>query len=265
MTPTPRRVARYLILLGAVSTAERRGSVGIEIQSWAWRQKLNPATKLVFVKLAESANDETGQCWPSLRHIASRCDMAIRTVRFHIHKLKELGLISVEERYRDDGTQTSNNYKILTPTVQDVAMYPAMDDRGTRQPIADHEPELEPDPSYEIHKRVIHISPSNGLARNGNGFERNGNGFETFWEQYPRKKKKGDARKAWIKIHPDPDLIIRIMKAVEDQKQWEEWLKDNGKYIPYPATWLNSESWNDETKPNETIKIREALDFLYGK
>ncbi len=129
--------------------------MGIEIQAWAWRQPLAPATKLVFVKLAESANDETGECWPSLRHLADRCNMAVRTVRFHIAKLRDSGLLHVEARHRDDGTQASNGYKILsprwqesgniqTPTLQDVAMYPEATGRGTRSVVAALEPELEP-------------------------------------------------------------------------------------------------------------------------
>ncbi len=109
--------------------------MGIDIQSWAWRQALNPATKLVFVKLAESANDETGECWPSLKHIANRCGMAYNTVRFHIRKLREAGLILVIPQEREDKTRTSNLYKILAPTCQDLNGYPSMDGGGTRQPI----------------------------------------------------------------------------------------------------------------------------------
>jgi len=29
-------------------------------------------------------------------------------------------------------------------------------------------------------------------------------------------------------------------------KKSPEWTKDNGKYIPYPATWLNAKGWEDE-------------------
>ena len=42
-----------------------------------------------------------------------------------------------------------------------------------------------------------------------------------------------------------PNLQI-ILKAVEAQKQTKSWLKDGGKYIPYPSTWLYNERWNDE-------------------
>ena len=37
-------------------------------------------------------------------------------------------------------------------------------------------------------------------------------------------------------------------------KQTEQWKKDNGKFIPYPATWLNQERWTDEIKMMQDIK-----------
>jgi len=37
-----------------------------------------------------------------------------------------------------------------------------------------------------------------------------------------------------------------MMTALETQKASEKWLKDNGQYIPNPATWLNQRRWEDE-------------------
>ena len=35
-------------------------------------------------------------------------------------------------------------------------------------------------------------------------------------------------------------------KALEVQKQSQQWRKDGGQYIPMPATWLNGRRWEDE-------------------
>jgi len=70
--------------------------------------------------------------------------------------------------------------------------------------------------------------------------------FAQFWEVYPRKVKKADAVKAWTKIAPDPPLFARIIAAVTAQKSWDEWTRDDGRYIPHPATWLNAQQWDDE-------------------
>lgn len=36
------------------------------------------------------------------------------------------------------------------------------------------------------------------------------------------------------------------MAALEAAKKCDQWRKDNGQFIPYPATWLNQERWEDE-------------------
>lgn len=69
--------------------------------------------------------------------------------------------------------------------------------------------------------------------------------FDEFWRVYPRKADKGNARKAWAqteKIRPDLQTLI---DAVIAQSQTDQWYKDGGQYIPYPASWLRGERWDD--------------------
>ncbi len=70
--------------------------------------------------------------------------------------------------------------------------------------------------------------------------------FETFWKTYPKKKSKGHAQKAFAKINPDEQLLATMLATIERARNSEEWTKENGKYIPYPAKWLNAEGWEDE-------------------
>ena len=70
--------------------------------------------------------------------------------------------------------------------------------------------------------------------------------FENFWKVYPKKKSKGNAEKAWAKLKPSHDMIEKIIRAVETAKKTKDWKKDNGQYIPYPASWLNAKGWEDE-------------------
>lgn len=67
--------------------------------------------------------------------------------------------------------------------------------------------------------------------------------FIKFWEMYPRKVAKDDAWKAWQKNKP---VLSDILKALEWQTRSENWTDNNGKYIPYPATYLNKGQWKDE-------------------
>lgn len=70
--------------------------------------------------------------------------------------------------------------------------------------------------------------------------------FDTFWEAYPKKIGKGAAKKAWAKIKPSETLLQEMLKAIETARRTEQWQRDNGQYIPNPATWLNQERWDDE-------------------
>lgn len=72
------------------------------------------------------------------------------------------------------------------------------------------------------------------------------NGFDRFWSAYPKKKAKGDAEKAWKQIKPDSDLLAVILAAIDRAKGSDDWTKDSGKYIPFPATWLRAKRWEDE-------------------
>ena len=68
-------------------------------------------------------------------------------------------------------------------------------------------------------------------------------GFGSFWKIYPRKVGKGAAEKAWEKQNPNLDVVVA---SIEAQITSEQWQKDNGQYIPNPATWLNQKRWEDE-------------------
>jgi hypothetical protein len=67
--------------------------------------------------------------------------------------------------------------------------------------------------------------------------------FETFWDAYPRKMSKKDARIAFARINPDHELFTRMLDAIATQRVSRQWREG---FIPYPATWLNGERWTDE-------------------
>lgn len=71
--------------------------------------------------------------------------------------------------------------------------------------------------------------------------------FSDFWGMYPRRVAKKDARKAWDKI--TPKLHNQILTALFE---WSRIWKDRGEieFIPYPASWLNGERWEDEYPPH---------------
>lgn len=70
-------------------------------------------------------------------------------------------------------------------------------------------------------------------------------GFAEFWQAYPKKVGKQAALKSFARAIKNVDLQT-LLAAVERQKRSPQWSKDNGQYIPNPATWLNQGRWDDE-------------------
>lgn len=68
--------------------------------------------------------------------------------------------------------------------------------------------------------------------------------FDTFWQEYPKKVAKKEARRVFARIHPDLELTQTMIRAVQAQSESRQW--QDPKFIPNPSTWLNQERWNDE-------------------
>lgn len=82
-------------------------------------------------------------------------------------------------------------------------------------------------------------------------------GFRAFYEVYPVKKAPHDAWKAWVQMESFRPNDDQICAAVNRQLQGQEWKRDNGKWIPYPASWLRAGRWADEVvidKPSQQKK-----------
>ncbi len=67
--------------------------------------------------------------------------------------------------------------------------------------------------------------------------------FEKFWSAYPKKVGKQAAKKAFDRVKVPVETLLT---AIERQKCSAQWSRDNGQYIPNPATWLNQGRWEDE-------------------
>lgn len=90
-------------------------------------------------------------------------------------------------------------------------------------------------------------SKSNTKSKNNIPSKDPESGFNVFWAAYPKKKDKEAARKAWFKLRPDEQLQGVILQAITVQANTADWRKESGRFIPYPATWLNNKRWEDDT------------------
>lgn len=115
---------------------------------------------------------------------------------------------------------------------------------------------VEPANNQQINQQITNNEPTDNqqVTTNKNAKniknEKNTSGysleFEAAWKVYPKKTNKGAALKAWnaaIKRGLPVDLMPQ---HIESRMYEPDWRKDDGKYIPHMATWLNADGWLDE-------------------
>lgn len=101
-----------------------------------------------------------------------------------------------------------------------------------------------PDTDTDTDKRKQPSSKDDGYSQE----------FLEFWKLYPRKTGKGGAYKAWKKIKKPKTTLTKIQIALIWQKKSDQWIRDNGQYIPHPSTYLNQCRWEDEQQNKEIPK-----------
>ena len=74
--------------------------------------------------------------------------------------------------------------------------------------------------------------------------------FELFWNAYPKRKSKQPTMLAWAQNNPSRPSTPELLAIIEKQKTWEDWKKDNGRFIPYPENYLLQARWTDEDYSN---------------
>ena len=93
-------------------------------------------------------------------------------------------------------------------------------------------------------------------------------GFEEFWQAYPRKVGKDAAAKAFAKRKVNAALLAQMLQALERQRPNLD-RRENGRFIPHPATWINGRRWEDQAQappavPFESAKTRAARERVFA-
>jgi hypothetical protein len=97
--------------------------------SWAWKQDLPCAQRMVLMVLADyyhPAQDST--VFPSQSHVAERAGLSRKHVNTVLGELEAAGLISIVERARENGGNTSCEYIVHAPEEKQV-------NRPTPEPV----------------------------------------------------------------------------------------------------------------------------------
>lgn len=242
---------------------ERYYQVPVAFFTNTYYRELSSDTKFTYAilknRLTLSARnnwiDDNGEVYIffARKNIASILNTTVRTVARIISQLKEYNLIDVVQQGR--GLPAKIYVKKLKPNTN-----------ASRNDFIESNNEQEDEIKEE--KQVKEKSKTENKQQEY---------FSIFWASYPKKVGKGAAEKSWKKIKPTKDLLEKMLNAIETAKQSMQWNKDNGQYIPNPATWLNQKRWEDEiiidnkysnksknsnNTPSAMTTAQKALDLL---
>ena len=74
-------------------------------------QELSHRAKVVYIYLKDHANKE-GACWPGIKTIAAGVSLSRSTVKRALDGLVKLGLVEKTHRWRENGSLSSNLYRV---------------------------------------------------------------------------------------------------------------------------------------------------------
>ena len=207
--------------------------------NWEWYGDRNTAA--VFIHLLLTVNFEERRWRGMVIGRGQRlCSRAALAAELHLTEKEVRTALSHLQKTGEVASLTSPQGTVLTvlryDAYQQGANETASEGPGEGQPRASEGPVNKKDNKAKKAKEE-EIPPIPPTA------------FERFWEMYPRKRSKKDAEKAWKQIKPNSELVAKILEGVARAKTCADWLKEDGKYIPYPATWLRAGGWEDELEP----------------
>jgi len=195
------------------------------VPEWVLYSKLSDKAIRLYGVLARFADNQTHEAFPSRETLAEKMNCSPKSVDRAAHELIELGAITKRQRHNSSLVYTLRVSRGLdtgdqggwTPVSRGVDS----DDHLTRTT------ELEPEELYN--------------QQNVN------EAFNEFWSIYPKHLQKGEARKAFFKAVERvgaADVIVEGAKRMSVDPNLP--IKQ---FIPYPATWLNRDGWEDEPFP----------------
>lgn len=207
---------------------------------------LTPNAKLLYGEITALSNVK-GYCFATNKYFASLYNVSERTITEWVSKLEEKGYISVKVdtiRYEDGTVKKErrisiNHIELLKQNHVEVLRENHVEENFSYNNI-----------NYFNNNMVI----SKEIKKNE--LE---NLFEEFWKLYPKKIKKKDSKRIFLKVCKNIETYELIIKGLNEHLNSDSWNKDNGKYIPYPSTWLNGERWNDEVISKQQKK--EVIDY----
>lgn len=242
--------------------------MSIEYMNNAWKLKLEPSVKFIFITLADCC-DHQGQCFPSIRFISQRTGFSESTVHRAISDLEEMGFLKREKQVRKNGSDSTNKYTIINacppPTVTPTP--PTVTPPGSHHdtPYNHHlDPSSIKNKKTKTKKEKIDVAIAPCESENDVLFEK-------LYEDYPKEGRKShtEAKAVFSKVDLSKDTPDKISSSLEAQKREKELHAQYGLFRPRfkdIASWIRKKRWLDPVLTEQEIrKLAQDQARMSGK
>ena len=197
---------------------------------------LKASEKLLYGEIS-ALSQKDGYCFAGNRYFAELYGVALATVSRWVSHLQENGYVKVDLVTAESGEIEMRRIAIIPESMRD---HPH--ERSIPSCEKDQYPHDE-----KIKYNNTRVNSNTPLPPTGACIPDRGNEmFGRFWSSYPRKTAKQNALRAFEKLNVTEALLTEMLAALDWQRHSEEWTKEGGRFVPYPATWLNQRRWEDE-------------------
>ena len=204
--------------------------MSIEIMNAVWREsRAEGRARLVLLAIADHQG-EIG-AWPSIATLARMVNASERSVQRDIQYLQDIGELKVELQNAPIRKQyKSNLYWVTLPgvTAGVTDSHSGVTESASGVTAGGVQTLIEP--LQKLNKTNTHEDEL----------------FPEFWNEYPLKKDKGAAFKAFrsaLKRAKFEDILAGVIAYAHDPQRKPEFTK-------YPATWLNADAWENVIAPS---------------
>jgi hypothetical protein len=232
----------------------------------------------ILVALAIAFNQQEGVARPSQQYLCEVTEYSARATRNAIKELEGLGLISRSRSYGGYAQRRADAYQLHLEVPVDnsplpaqgaaslpaggAASLPAQDDSitGTSGHFYRHQVPVRTAKNSHKNSQVKNLTAISATESYPQATT-----FERFWEVWPRKDGRKAALTAWgaaIK-RASPELIVERASAYAEHPH-----RPPKQFVPYGATWLRGDRWNDplpeapeaeRRRPSPTERARAIL------
>lgn len=240
--------------------------MSVKALTWAFEQPVSATEKVVLLALADHA-DNSGLCWPSIALLMQRAHVGERTVQRAVQSLEQGGFLVRERRHRENGSDTSNLYRLRLDRVSQGVSGSVKKSQET--------------------SGGVNLAPHRGVTQTGGGgvMQTGGEGvtqtvprtviknrkkepptilaeaeFEAFWAAYPKRPNnpKQPAIRRYVNarqvLKVSHETLVNAAKAYADSRAGQD-----PRYTAQTKTWLNERRWEADYGSTADVKISVPL------